>query len=137
MNCPFCEINETRIIESKQYIFVTPSNPRLMPGHLLVIPKRHVERLSELNEEERKEIFETIIEYQKKLLNKFAGCDIRQNYRPFLKQNDVKVNHLHFHLLPREIEDELYKKSQFSEIAIFKKMSDKEIEESLKIFENE
>ena len=43
------------------------SNPRLMEGHLLVIPKRHVEKLSELNEEERKELFDTVIEYQEKI----------------------------------------------------------------------
>lgn len=139
MNCPFCELNEkrNRIIESKKYSFVTPSNPRLMPGHLLVIPKRHVEKPSELNEQEKKEIFETIIQYQKKLLNKSSGCDIRQNYKPFLKQDDLKVNHLHFHLLPREFEDELFKKSQFSERSMFKMMSKEEIEESLKIFKDE
>jgi len=140
MNCPFCNIYEKkeRIIESKEHTFVILSNPRLLPGHLLVIPKRHIEKLSELNEEERKEIFKTVIEYQEKIINKISkGCDIKQNYRPFLKQSNLKVDHMHFHLLPREFEDELYKKSQFSERDIFKKVSDEEIEKSSKMFENE
>jgi len=56
MNCVFCEINKekTRIIEEKEYTLVILSNPRLTEGHLLIIPKRHVEKISELNKEEKK-----------------------------------------------------------------------------------
>lgn len=92
-----------------------------MPGHLLVIPKRHVEKISELNEEERKELFDTVIEFQEKIISKIAkGCDINQHYRPFQTQDKLKVNHLHIHILPRESKDELYQKSQKFEKDIFK-----------------
>jgi len=101
-----------------------------MPGHLLVIPKRHVEKPSELNEQERAELFETVIEFQEKILNKISsGCDIKQNYRPFQKQNRLKVNHLHFHLQPRELFDELYKKCQIFQKDIFKDLSQQELSE--------
>ena len=55
MDCPFCNINseKTRILEDKKFVRVIFSNPRLMPGHLLIIPKRHVEKISELNKEEQ------------------------------------------------------------------------------------
>ena len=68
MDCPFCNINpeKTRILKDKKFVRVIFSNPCLMPGHLLIVPKRHVEKLSELNEEEQKELFETIIEFQEK-----------------------------------------------------------------------
>ena len=137
MDCPFCNINSerTRVLEDKKFIRVIFSNPRLMPGHLLIVPKRHVEKLSELNEEEQKELFETIIEFQEKILSKIAsGCDIRINYRPFQKQDNLKVNHLHVHLCPRELFDELYEKCQVFEKDVFKDLTPEELNKMLKIF---
>ena len=82
MNCPFCNIDKNRdkiLYESKHSIVIF-SNPRLMIGHLLVIPKRHVEKLYELNMEERNDLFDNVIEFQKRILQNLAGgCDIRQN----------------------------------------------------------
>jgi len=100
-----------------------------MAGHLLVIPKRHVEKLQELNTNERKEVFDTTLEYQNKIIENVAsGCDIRQHYRPFLSENDTKVDHAHIHLHPRKFEDELYTKSQQYESVLHKKLPDKEVE---------
>jgi len=136
MNCPFCEINKekTRIIKQGKNVFVIFSNPRLMEGHLLVIPKRHIEKLSELNEEEKKELFDTVIEYQEKILKNISpGCDIRQNYRIFQGQNNLKIDHLHIHLQPREFKDDLYKKCQIFEKDVFKQLTEEEIEKVLKL----
>ena len=137
MECPFCNIDleKTRILKDKKFVRVIFSNPRLMPGHLLIVPKRHVEKLSELNGEEQKELFETIIEFQEKILSKIAsGCDIKINYRPFQEQDNLKVNHLHVHLHPRELFDELYEKSQIFEKDIFKDLTPEELDKMLKIF---
>lgn len=139
MNCPFCAIDKekTRIIKQGKNVLVIFSNPRLMQGHLLVIPKRHVERVSELNQEERKELFDTMIEYQEKILkNISSGCDIKQNYRPFQKQNNLKLDHLHIHLLPRQFEDELYQKSQVFEKEIFKELNQEEIDRISNLLNN-
>jgi len=136
MDCSFCNINseKTRILKEKKFVRVIFSNPRLMPGHLLIIPKRHVEKISELNKEEQKELFETIIEFQEKILNKIAsGCDIRINYRPFQKQDNLKVNHLHVHLHPRELFDELYEKCQIFEKDVFQNLSPEELDKLFKI----
>lgn len=106
-----------------------------MPGHLLVVPKRHVEKISNLNKNEQEELFKTIIEFQEKILSKVAsGCDIRQNYRPFQKQSRLKVHHLHFHLHPRELFDELYEKCQVFEKDVFKDLFSEELDKMLKIF---
>lgn len=138
MECPFCstglEKTKNEIIANKKFVRVIFSNPRLMPGHLLVIPKSHVERLSELNEAERKELFGTIIEFQEKILNTIAsGCDVREHYRPFQKQDALKVNHIHFHLQPRELFDELYEKTQVFEKNIFQSLPSEELEELKKL----
>ena len=135
MECPFCSINDekTRILKEYKYVRVIFSNPRLMPGHLLVIPKRHVEKISELNEKERKELFDVMIKYQEKILKHFSGCDIRQNNRSFQKQGTLKVNHLHIHLQPRKFKDELYYQCQKYETKIFKKLSENELKKYSKI----
>lgn len=125
--CPFCEIKDTnRILDETDKTLTILSNPALVKGHCLVIPKRHVEKLSELSEEEKEELFSQVIKIQEILLKKFGGCDIRQNYRPFRKQNNLKVDHLHIHLQPRELFDELYKKCQIYEKEIFRKLSQEE-----------
>ncbi len=137
MNCPFCNINKekTRILKEGKTILVLLSNPRLARGHLLVVPKRHIEKMTELNESERKELFETIIEFQEKILSKFSsGCDIRQHYRPFQKQDKLKINHLHIHILPREFKDKLYQKCQIFEKEIFEDLTKEETVEFSKLF---
>jgi len=136
-DCPFCNIDQekTRIIEKRERVVVVMSNPRLMPGHVLVVPRRHAEKLSELTAEERKDMFDTVIEYQEKILATYAtGCDIRQNYRPFIEQSWIKVNHLHIHLLPRELEDELYQKSMKYEKELFIALPEDEWEKFTRLF---
>ena len=72
------------------------------------------------------------IKMQSLILKKFIGCDIRQNYRPFIRQGRLKIDHMHFHLLPRESEDELYKKSMIFERELFKDLTKEELNESQK-----
>ena len=115
-------------------VFVMLSNPRLMPGHLLVVPKRHVETLAELNVEERRELFDTAIEFQGQIMERLApGCDIRQHCRPFLPEGRLKVHHVHLHLLPRALNDELYQKVQKFEQEVFEEFGEEEREEMTKI----
>lgn len=122
--CRFCEIvkeNKQSVIEERENVIVIFSNPRLMPGHLLVIPKRHAIHLSDLPEGERRELFDTAVEFQRKIIEKVArGCDIRQNDRAFLPESDLKVNHVHVHLQPRGFGDEFFQKCQIHEKEIFK-----------------
>ncbi len=124
MNCPFCSIiqNSTEeVLRETEHAFIVLSNPRLVPGHLLVIPKRHVEKFSELPEAERAELLDEVIRLEESILDKFAsGCDISQHFRPFIQQSKLKVNHLHVHVRPREFEDELYKEVQGREKEVFK-----------------
>lgn len=137
MPCPFCEIDprKTFIIKEKEFCRVVFSNPRLKPGHLLVIPKRHIEKPFELNEAERREIFDTVLEYQKKILEKMSsGCDIRQNCRPFLPESEIKVDHVHFHLLPRELHDEIYAKTK-DQTLLFSPLTEEERGKALEMIE--
>ena len=130
-HCPFCSIveeNIERILRQTNHVFVVLSNPRLMEGHMLVIPKRHVEKISELIPLEQKEIFDELVNVEEKLLkNGASGCDINQHFRPFLEQSRLKINHLHFHVCPRELNDELYQVVQKHERDVFRDVSQEEI----------
>lgn len=111
-DCAFCTSarTEERILKEGKLAFVIFSNPRLVPGHLLVIPKRHIEgRLQDLTREELAEIFDLLVEFQTKIITKLgSGCDIRQNYKPYFTESLTHVDHMHFHLLPRFLNDELH-----------------------------
>jgi diadenosine tetraphosphate (Ap4A) HIT family hydrolase len=127
--CPFCTIDpkRTTIVGQYKYNLAILSNPRLAPGHLLLIPIKHVEMLSQLEEPELRELISLIIVYQNKIICRLTpGCDLRQNYHPFEPQGEVKVDHLHFHLIPRSFNDKLYTDAQMHEERLFQMVSEEE-----------
>ena len=136
MSCPFCDPDNRkgRALEEAADHYVMLSNTRLVPGHLLVIPKRHVLKPSELNDAERKNIIDTLFRWQDKITTCFsAGCDIRQNFKPFLKESRTKVDHVHFHLLPRE-ENDKYMIVNNAARSLFEELSEEERERITEIY---
>jgi diadenosine tetraphosphate (Ap4A) HIT family hydrolase len=138
--CVFCEElvrQHEHIVKESNYSFVLLSNPRLTKGHTLVIPKRHVEYPGELTSEEFMDIFALIEEVRCALLASIAsGVDIRQHYRPFLPESKTKVDHVHFHVLPRSMGDELHQKSLQFESALFVDLQQSDRDDMLRIFLN-
>lgn len=135
-NCPFCNSGK-RVIKENTLASVILSNPRKVAGHFLVIPKRHVEKPWELTDEEIAAIFKLVFLVQKKVTEKLSdGCDVRQNYRPFLKQDRIKVDHVHYHIIPRGFEDKIYDKVEKYETNLFEDLSDEEYTEIAKLLED-
>lgn len=121
--CPFCDADE-RIIKENDLAIVVLSDPHKVPGHLLVMPKRHIDKPWELTPEELSAVFELIFFIEKKVMGKLGdGCDIRQNYRPF---NEKGVSHVIFHVLPRSKDDYLYKVSEQYESDLYVDLDDME-----------
>lgn len=140
MNCPFCNtlVNDRdRIIKETEFSFIILSDPKLMEGHLLVIPKRHVSKPAELDKDELADWFNQTVLLQEKVLEKISpGCDISEHYRPFIPDNGLKVSHLHFHVRPRFLDDELFSKVQIFENKIFSKPSNEELVKYKEILSN-
>lgn len=137
--CGFCNLTPTRnkVIYDGKTVFVIPSNPRLVVGHLLVIPKRHIEKPSELTAEERTEIFDTVLKYQEKILAKVdQGCDIQENYRPFVEQSETKVDHIHFHLIPRDLNDNIMETYEQFKRGVWQMISKEEVGKTAEIFKD-
>lgn len=125
-SCPFCNI-ANRVLKQNELAQVFLSDPHKVAGHLLVTPKRHVEKPWELTNLELTAIFDLIFWIEQKLIGKLGdGFDIRQNYRPFMDQSRLKVNHIHFHVIPRSGGDYIYQVSEQYEKDLFVNLDDME-----------
>lgn len=124
--CPFCNPLES-VLKSNATAQIILSDPRKVPGHFLVMPKRHIEKPWDLTEQELSDIFELIFFIEKKTIGKLGdGCDIRQNYRPFMEQSKLKLDHIHFHVIPRSLNDYLYSVVEKYETDLFAELDDEE-----------
>ena len=109
--CSFCDPDSysERVIASNGLAIALLSSPRMKQGHSLVIPRRHVELPSELLAEEVNVIFRLVGPLHKRMLATIAtGVDVWQKSRPQVGQNDIKMDHVHFHVLPSQPGDPLY-----------------------------
>jgi len=134
-DCPFCGPKD-RVLKQNQTAQVILSNPRKTPGHFLVMPKRHLVKPWEMRSQELKDCFELIWFVEQKVIGKLGdGCDIRQNYRPFMKQTKLKIDHVHFHVIPRSLEDYIYRVAERYETDLFAELDDLERAEVAKLLD--
>jgi len=94
--CPFCEKKNRIIIESNES-FVTYALWPYHKHHLLIIPKRHVESLSELTENEKKSI-DLMQEKALEILKKLGYISITHLVRE--GKDNKAISHVHFHTIP-------------------------------------
>ena len=103
--CPFCllEVQEEIILENSTFIIKFDRYP-VSKGHLLLIPKRHVESFPELRKTEVLGFFEILKEAQNTLVNQYSpdGFNIGINQG---KSAGQTIMHLHIHLIPRYVGD--------------------------------
>jgi histidine triad (HIT) family protein len=101
-SCPFCDeavVNRQKFYEDQIVIAMCTHKP-IVPSHFLIIPKRHVERLELLTEEERIHIQQAIdkvyqasrsvFEISPYLIHQKNGREVGQS-----------VPHVHFHFIGR------------------------------------
>ncbi|WP_022847380.1 MULTISPECIES: HIT family protein [unclassified Desulfurobacterium] len=100
MDCPFCRREELPVVLSNEYSFAIFDRYPVTPGHMLIIPKRHVSSWFDITKEERESILELIEEGKKLLDANFHpdGYNIGINIGKAAGQT---IFHLHVHLIPR------------------------------------
>lgn len=107
-SCVFCKAvgespddKDSLVVLRGEFIFVLMNRYPYNNGHLLILPYRHISNFSDLNENERLEIFyllELSIEALGKALNA-QGHNIGMNLG---KAAGAGIeDHLHFHIVPR------------------------------------
>ena len=106
MNCIFCELDKTEIentiICNYKYFFVKPALGSLVDGYLLIICKRHINSMSELNEEEREEYKFILKHYRRLFKNIYKDYPIIFEHGSPNICSDIKANsvdHAHTHIV--------------------------------------
>lgn len=102
--CPFCALPESRVIFANHQAVAVADGFPISPGHTLIIPRRHVESIFELNAEEVNALIMLLAEAKNVLDDeqKPDGFNIGVNDGPAAGQT---IPHLHIHLIPRFIGD--------------------------------
>lgn len=103
-DCLFCKIISGEIASEKIYedektfafLDIRPASQK--GGHVLVMPKKHYELVSEMSDGDCAAVMKTIKRLSKALLEFGEGMNIVQNNRRVAGQY---VKHVHFHLIPR------------------------------------
>jgi len=98
--CPFCCIGMERAIAANEFAFAMFDGFPVSPGHMLIVPKRHIASLFDATEEERTAMFGLISAMREMLFKdrKPDGFNIGINDGDAAGQT---VMHLHIHLIPR------------------------------------
>lgn len=98
--CPFCSLPHERILLSNLHGVVIRDGFPVSPGHTLIIPRRHIASVFDLNLEERDALFALLEEAKRRLDRELkpAAHNIGINDGPAAGQT---VPHLHIHLIPR------------------------------------
>lgn len=105
-NCPFCNssvLARQSFYEDELAIALCDYRP-IMPGHCLVVPKRHVERFEELSDEEADRIcrvMKKVHQAAKKAFSASAYLLLEKNGH----EVGQEVPHVHFHYIPRQAGD--------------------------------
>lgn len=102
--CPFCKKRQEESFLSSENFTVIYNIAPVLPGHSLVIPKRHVESLFELSEEETGELMK-LGRKTAKLLSIVFNTDAFDWAIQEKEAAGQSVPHLHMHVVPRKIGD--------------------------------
>lgn len=102
--CIFCEINQEQIIAENELALAFYDKFPVNYGHVLIVPKRHVETYFDASQEEQNAINTLLIEVKAIIDRDYHpdGYNIGVNVGPAGGQT---VFHLHVHLIPRYLGD--------------------------------
>lgn len=98
MQCGLCEAQKEnyRLIEKNEDAFsIVPTFP-LKLGHIMILPKRHIEKISDLSESELKNFFQ-LVDKLKEAVKKSSNQD------PIIHINTgshKSQEHFHLHIVP-------------------------------------
>ncbi|MCX6702548.1 MAG: HIT domain-containing protein [Candidatus Wolfebacteria bacterium] len=96
--CPFCT-DGNRIIKQNKFAFLTYALAPYSSHHLLVIPKRHVFSINELNKKEEKSVSD-LLEIGTRLIHEYGDKNCTVLVRDGHNNKMKSIDHLHYHIIP-------------------------------------
>lgn len=103
MSCVFCE-NEhirKRLIAENALAWAVPTNIPIVPGHVLVLPKRCTATFDQLSLEERQAMFDLLRIIKEALRKTFGASAFNHAWNEGVEAGQ-SVPHFHLHVLPRQ-----------------------------------
>ena len=100
ISCPFCTLDESRIIARNDLVIAFYDGFPVNPGHTLISPRRHVANYFDLTDQEKTALW-SMADYCKNIIDsRFSpdGYNIGINIGAAAGQS---VPHVHLHLIPR------------------------------------
>lgn len=107
--CIFCDIINkqipSKVVYEDEDVIAILDVAQVTLGHTLVMPKKHVENILEVDEDTMGKVSKVVHHLAKQIVSKTeaVGCNILNNCGEVAGQT---VNHLHFHIIPRYGEDD-------------------------------
>ena len=99
--CIFCNIDQSRIIDSNDFFYVIKDIYPVTELHTLMIPHRHISSYFDLTEDEQISLFTLLKSHKEQLLKtdpSITGFNIGVNDGEDAGQT---IFHCHIHLIPR------------------------------------
>lgn len=97
--CPFDKLKKSEILFSKNSIYVILARAPYSKDHLLIVPNRHVSKISKLNKKEKKDLDNLLFFSLEKLHEKYENITVLYREGSF-KGVGKSIEHLHIHLIP-------------------------------------
>ena len=101
-DCIFCkivnkQISTNLVYEDENYVAFNDIAPKAKT-HILIIPKKHIERFDKIEEQEDLELLKGLFEVAHKIIKEkqLDGCNLQINC---WKNHGQEVFHIHLHLL--------------------------------------
>lgn len=98
--CPFCNIDPARLLHESPLVRILRDGFPVSPGHLLLVPRRHIESWFDATPEEQQALTATIAIARSLVEQELQpdGYNIGMNLGRAAGQS---VMHLHVHVIPR------------------------------------
>lgn len=106
MNCPFCKLDildiSNTIIEESNNFLILPSKGSFVDGYLLILPKKHLNSINELQNQYKEELINLITKYREKFFQIYKRYPIifeHGSSNNNASTSSSSVTHAHIHIV--------------------------------------
>lgn len=98
--CPFCDIKNEYVIERWKHFTVLLARAPYIKDHILIVPNRHLVRLSEITPKERWDLVLMIEKWMRKMETIHSEVNLLLRDGVANWKVGKSIDHLHFHIVP-------------------------------------
>jgi diadenosine tetraphosphate (Ap4A) HIT family hydrolase len=104
IDCPFCDLPEERTWIEEELVLATPDMYPAADGHTLILPRRHVQSVFDLDEDERHALWSLVRVVRRALMERYRADGFTVGINDGLAAGQT-IPHAHVHVIPRHLGD--------------------------------